>query len=76
MLAEVYLWGTRIGFVSQESISDIPIFNYDKDFIRSGIEVSPIVMPVNDRIYSFPALSEEAFHKLPGLLSDSLPDKF
>ena len=27
-------------------------------------------------IYSFPELSYESFHGLPGLLSDSLPDKF
>jgi len=33
-------------------------------------------MPVAVRVYSFPALSEDTFHSLPGLLADSLPDKF
>ena len=33
-------------------------------------------MPVSERIYSFPALSRQTFHGLPGLLADSLPDKF
>ncbi len=75
-VAEVHLWGTRIGAVAQDGIDDIPKFNYDKDFMKSGIEVSPIVMPLSERIYSFPALSKQTFHGLPGLLADSLPDKF
>lgn len=74
--AEVYLWGTRIGAVAQDGIGGIPKFNYDKDFLGSGIEVSPIVMPLSERLYSFPALSKQTFHGLPGLLADSLPDKF
>ena len=74
--AEVYLWGTRIGVVLQERMDAIPRFNYDRNFIRSGIQVSPLVMPLSDRVYSFPALNIETFHGLPGLLADSLPDKF
>jgi len=74
--AEVYLWGTRIGVVAQNGAAEFTRFNYDSRFIRSGIEVSPFVMPLSNRVYSFPALSEEAFHRLPGLLADSLPDKF
>lgn len=74
--AEVYLWGTRIGVVAQEDNVAVPKFNYDKNFLASGIEVSPIVMPLSTAVYSFPALSKDAFHGLPGLLADSLPDKF
>ena len=74
--AEVYLWGTRIGVVEQSQVSDIPRFNYDKKFLRSGIEVSPIVMPLSETIYTFPALNKETFHGLPGLLADSLPDRY
>ncbi len=74
--AEVYLWGTRIGYVVQENISSVPVFSYDKNFIKSGIELSPIVMPLSEQQYSFANLNEETFHFLPGLLADSLPDKF
>ena len=74
--AEVFLWGTRIGVVSQADISDIPRFNYDERFVKSGIEVSPLMMPLSDRIYSFPELNIRSFYGLPGLLADSLPDKF
>ena len=74
--AEVYLWGTRIGYVVQENISSVPMFSYDSDFLKSGIELSPITMPLSKQIYSFPNLNNDTFHYLPGLLSDSLPDKF
>lgn len=74
--AEVYLWGTRIGVVEQADVTDIPRFNYDKNFLKSRIEVSPIVMPLSEQIYTFPMLSRESFKGLPGLLADSLPDKY
>jgi serine/threonine-protein kinase HipA len=33
-------------------------------------------MPLSDRIYVFPELPQRTFHGLPGLLADSLPDRF
>ena len=51
-------------------------FQYDENFITSGIEVAPIKMPLSNLTYSFPALPEETFSGLPGMLADSLPDKF
>jgi len=33
-------------------------------------------MPLSGQLYSFPALRPETFHGLPGLLADSLPDRF
>ncbi len=74
--AEVWLWGTRIGAVVFNDRTGIGSFEYDKDFRHSGIELSPICMPLSDRVYSFPELPRSSFHGLPGLLSDCLPDKF
>ena len=75
--AEVYLWGTRIGYIHQGDDDVASSFEYDKKYLRSGIELSPFKMPLSDRIYSFPELSRvEAFHGIPGLFADSLPDKF
>ncbi len=34
------------------------------------------MMPLSDMINSFPSLARNTFHGLPGLLADSLPDKF
>lgn len=74
--AEVYLWGTKIGTVVQENETDIPRFMYELKFSKSNIELSPIMMPLSRQIYSFPRLNEETFRGLPGLLADSLPDRF
>lgn len=74
---EVYLWGTRIGVIYQDNHLSPGRFEYDKKFLNSGIELSPFMMPLSGRIYSFPELVRlEAFHGLPGLFADSLPDKF
>ena len=75
-LAEVKLWGRRIGAVSLANNDDVSAFEYDPEFATSGIEVSPISMPLSQRIYRFHELSRPTFHGLPGLLADSLPDKF
>jgi serine/threonine-protein kinase HipA len=44
--------------------------------LTSGIELSPITMPLSPRVYQFPSLPLISFYGLPGLLADSLPDKF
>jgi serine/threonine-protein kinase HipA len=75
-VAEVRLWGRMIGAVSMEEGARIAAFQYDPAFLDSGIELSPITMPLSRRIYQFPSLAELSFHGLPGLLADSLPDKF
>lgn len=74
--AEVYLWGTRIGILHLEEDKPYAAFEYDKDFIGSGIELSPLRMPLSARIYEFPDLTDDAFHGVPGLIADSLPDRF
>ena len=45
-------------------------------FARSGIQLSPLVMPLSGQVHQFPELPRTTFHGLPGLLADSLPDKF
>ncbi len=74
--AEVRLWGRRIAAVSLDEGRDVAAFQYDPHFARSRIEVAPLSMPLASRIYTFPSLPRISFHGLPGLLADSLPDKF
>ena len=76
MTARVQLWGRTIGAASLEKGGQYAAFQYDPDFARSGIEISPITMPLSDRVYLFPELPLRTFHGLPGLLADSLPDRF
>lgn len=76
MIAEVRLWGRRIGAVSLEDGREVAAFQYDREFAGSGIELSPVVMPLRQQVYAFPTLPRGTFHGLPGLLADSLPDTF
>ena len=75
-LAEVRLWGRTIGAVSLLDGEEVASFEYDAAFAQSGIQVAPIVMPLSRRVYRFPELARQTFFGLPGLLADSLPDKF
>lgn len=76
MIARVRLWGRDIGAVSLDDGGEVAAFQYDPAFARSGIQVSPVTMPLGPRVYQFTALPRRTFHGLPGLLADSLPDKF
>jgi serine/threonine-protein kinase HipA len=75
-VAEVRLWGRRIGAVSVPDGGVIASFQYDRDFLASGIQLAPLQMPLGPTVYSFPGLALESFHGLPGLLADSLPDRY
>jgi serine/threonine-protein kinase HipA len=75
-VAEVRLWGRTIGAVSLEEGAHIAAFQYDPAFLVSGIELAPLAMPLSRQVYQVPSLPDVSFHGLPGLLADSLPDKF
>src|SRR4029077_2467780 len=51
-------------------------FQYDPAFVRSGVELAPMRMPLREASYSFPDLPRDAFRGLPGLLADALPDRW
>ena len=74
--AEVFLWGTRMAVVSLREGDPAVSFSYTEEAHELGISISPLVMPLDRRIYRFPELPYHSFHGLPGLLADSLPDKF
>ena len=74
--ARVRLWGRDIGAVSWIAEREIGVFQYAPEFVGSGIEVAPLTMPLAVQPYEFPELPRETFKGLPGLLADSLPDKF
>ncbi len=72
---KVKLWGSTIGYLHKQDNGLIG-FQYEEKFVNSNIEVAPIKMPLSSVTYSFPALPEQTFSGLPGMLADSLPDKF
>ena len=75
--ATVTLWGTPVGYVSMDRGERFARFEYDPNFSAAGIELAPLKMPVEaNRIYQFAELHPRAFHGLPGLLADCLPDRY
>ncbi len=76
-LATVRLWGRPIGGVLLEDDTDTAVFEYEPEFARSRIEIAPLTMPLRPgERYAFPTLARETFRGLPGLLADSLPDRY
>ena len=75
-VAEVRLWGRSIGAVSLAEGGRHAAFQYTPEFVQSGIQLAPLAMPLANSVYIFPELSPQSFHGLPGLLADSLPDRF
>jgi serine/threonine-protein kinase HipA len=74
----VYLWGRFVGAAALDPKLGYYVFAYDKLFGRSGIEIAPLHMPLNDNeeVYVFTDLPEETYKRLPAVLADSLPDDF
>jgi serine/threonine-protein kinase HipA len=75
-VAEVRLWNRTVGAVAWNEEHQAADFEYEDAFIASGFDIAPITMPLRKGIFSFPGLNRETFRGLPGLLADSLPDRF
>ncbi|MBO7054293.1 MAG: HipA N-terminal domain-containing protein, partial [Bacteroidales bacterium] len=76
-LADVILWGTRVGVIAWDDKRQVGNFEYTKEFAETGFEIAPITMPLRPgAIYSFATLGYDTFLGLPGLLADSMPDAF
>lgn len=85
----VSLWGKTVGAVafggagsgaSDAARQGACVFEFDPRFSSTGWDIAPRMMPLgalrNRRLWSFPALNPDTWHGLPGLLADSLPDRF
>ena len=80
-IARVNIWNTFAGAVAWDDSTGYAAFEFDPDFLKRSLDLSPLVMSVNDapennNIFSFPDLNKETYKGLPGILADSLPDKF
>ena len=75
---DVYLWGKFVGAAALDPKLGYYVFAYDKSFGKSGIEIAPLRMPLNDNeaVYVFTDLPEATYKRLPAALADSLPDDF
>jgi serine/threonine-protein kinase HipA len=75
-VAEVRIWDHMVGAVAVQGPGEPAAFEYAEDFRASGLQVAPLMMPLGDTVYRFPALPPDTFLGLPGMLADALPDRF
>ncbi|MDI6402722.1 type II toxin-antitoxin system HipA family toxin [Balneolaceae bacterium ANBcel3] len=83
-VAEVHIWGTLVGAVAWDTKAGYAFFEFNPKFKEKGWDLSPLKMSLSDNreVFSFPELRKErnaeydTFKGLPGLLADSLPDRY
>jgi serine/threonine-protein kinase HipA len=75
-VVDVHLWDMHVGSVTIDPAFGFYVFSYTPEFIDTGIEPSPLQMPLADEGYIFTDLPEATYKRLPAMLSDALPDDF
>jgi serine/threonine-protein kinase HipA len=75
---EVRAWGRTVGAVALDARLGFYAFEYEPAFVRTGIELAPLSMPLAQARapFVFTDLPELTYKRLPALLADALPDDF
>lgn len=80
LIVNVKIWDRLVGALIWDKNKNVASFQFGPKFLRAGLDVSPIVMPLKksskDTVYQFLGNRNECFKGLPGLIADSLPDKY
>jgi serine/threonine-protein kinase HipA len=78
--AYVNLWNNLVGAVAWNSERGTATFQFEPSFITGDLDLAPLKIPLREvrgQPVNFPELrSTFAFKGLPGLLADSLPDRY
>jgi len=71
---EIFIWNKRVGALvkTSEGIA----FQYDPEFKKLGLDLSPINLPLEGNNIFINEADWKATEGIPGLIYDSLPDKF
>jgi serine/threonine-protein kinase HipA len=72
MKLEVIYQGSTVGILTVDD-DTLPVFTYASDFIRSGLALSPLHLPLTEVPYR---IRNAGLRNLPGLVFDSLPDAY
>lgn len=76
-VVDVLLWGTVVGSLGYAPDENrYATFEYDPDFMASGVQVSPIRAHYPPARFTFNQTGFRSFHGLPGFIADSLPDRY
>ena len=73
---KVFLWGEEIGRLAWHESRKLAYFNYNPEFLRSSLDVAPLVAPIHSPMSTRAIFgeSERIYQKLPSFIADSLPD--
>ena len=73
---KVILWGEEIGRLAWDARRRLSYFMYNPTFLKKGLNISPLVAPVDGVRGLTPIWGEEAkiYQKFPAFVADSLPD--
>lgn len=73
---KIILWDEEIGRLSWDEHRRLSYFTYNPDFIKKGLNISPLVAPIDGTRGLLPVWGEDAkiYQKLPAFVADSLPD--
>jgi len=78
--AYVNIWNSRVGAIAWDDSTGLGSFEFEPSFTRGNWDLAPLKMALPEtrgRVFSFPELRDRlAFKGIPGLLADSLPDKY
>jgi serine/threonine-protein kinase HipA len=77
-IVEVRAWDSLVGAVALDPRLGYYAFEYAPAFIKTGIELAPLTMPLAHAQlpFIFPDLAELTYKRLPSMLADALPDDF
>jgi serine/threonine-protein kinase HipA len=75
---EVRAWNQLVGAVALDPRLGFYAFEYAPAFVKTGIELTPLTMPLRDarQPFIFPNLPDLTYKRLPAMLADALPDDF
>jgi len=80
-VAFVHIWDMLIGAVSWDGEHNTATFEFEREFLKKGLDLAPAQMPLEKALqgaarHSFPQLPRKSFQGLPGLFFDTLPNGF
>ena len=73
---KVTLWGEEVGRLAWDERRRLSYFTYNPEFIRRGLNISPLAAPIDGVRALAPVWGEDdkIYQRLPAFVADSLPD--